>query len=165
MNPGNYLKRQLPFKTNDMGKYMSVVLKQPFQADEFIKRLNKDLLSYGAPERQRFNPWYFLREEADFMNTETEGLKQLPHWRRPITPEQLSENFFWLRHGEFSMKLSGSPTPEEAREAIAVSKWIAATKEEFIHTLYSENYERPVLSRYLNDILTGEGLDLSEVWK
>ena len=144
---------------------MTVVLKEQYQTDELIKRINEDLLSFGAPGRQRFNPWYFLQEEADFINEDPEGLKQLRDWERPVTPRQLSENFFWLCHGTFSMKLSGSPTLGEALDAIAVSKWIAVTRKKYINTHCSEHYERPILSEYLNDILIEEGLDLSVAWK
>ena len=149
-----------------MGRYMTIVLKRDFKNDHFINQLNEGLLQqYGSNNSIKFNPWDYLQEEADYINNHPEGLKQLKDWPRPVTKEQLSENFFWYRHGEFSFKLSGSPTSDEARDAVAVCKWIIKTNREFIDQKKSSNYSSPIVREYLDHVFAEAKYDLKELWK
>lgn len=149
-----------------MGRYMEVALKAKYKNDRFIQTLNEELTKvYGADTWHKFNPWYYLQEEADFMNTDPEGLKQIPEWKRPIKPEQLSNNFFWFKHGEFHFKLSGGSTSDEARNAIAVTKWIVATERKYINSKESENYDLETVKQYLNCVMEEAGYDLNKLWE
>lgn len=149
-----------------MGRYMKVALKAKYKNDRFIQRLNEELTAvYGADTWHKFNPWYNLQEDADFMNTDPEGLAQIPEWKRPITPERLSNNFFWLKHGEFHFKLSGGPTADEAQEAIAVAKWIAATERKYINSKASDSYDLETVKQYLNYVMEEAGYDLNKLWE
>jgi len=124
-----------------MGRYMTVVLKEKYKNEQWIHLLNQQLTSdFGADLPVIFNTWQYLQEEADYINNTLEGKKQLPGWKRPITIETLSTNFFWFRFGEFSIKLSGEPTLQEAKCAVAVSKWLTKTKSPFIDKARSDNY-------------------------
>jgi hypothetical protein len=108
-----------------MGRYMTVVLKKAHQNETFIIQLNHKLTGkFGANTSVKFNSWQFLQEEADYINNHPEGKKQLPGWERPVTKETLHHNFFWLRMGEFSFKLSGTDSTDDARDAVAVCKWL-----------------------------------------
>jgi len=108
-----------------MGKYMTVVLKPEYQTDEFLEQLNQTLVDeFGGNTGIKFNTRKFLQEEADFMNTDPEGIAQAPHFRRPISVETLHNSFFWLRIGEFHCKISCPDGVADARNAVAVCKWI-----------------------------------------
>lgn len=153
-------------KDKIMGRYMKVILKAKHKNDRFIDRLNWKLTeAYAANTTHKFNPWHYLQQEADYMNTNPEGLKQLPHWERPITPHRLSSNFFWLTHGEFHFKLSGEVTSDEARDAIAVAKWVAATDKKYINSLASDNYDLDTVKQYINNIMKEDGYDLKKLWQ
>ena len=90
-----------------MGTYLTVALKKEYLNDRFIEDLNDELTKlFGANNSVKFNTWNYLQEEADYMNSDPEGLKQLTYWKRPITKEMLAENFFWYRYGDFTFKLS-----------------------------------------------------------
>ena len=149
-----------------MGRYMTVVLKKEYKNDTFIKDLNKVLTEkYGADEYPKFNPWYALKSEADYMNNDPEGKKQAPGWQRPITATQLSKNCFWLANGEFSLKLSGNPTLEEAKEAVAICKWLIDTENQFIEIDKSNNCDRDTVAEYLNYVFEEADYNLKEVWR
>ncbi|MXN91679.1 hypothetical protein GR160_10620 [Flavobacterium sp. Sd200] len=150
-----------------MGRYMTVVLKGDNKNDLFISLLNEQLSNeYGANTWDKFNPWDYLQWEADYINEHPDGKKQLPHFLRPITKEQLSNNFFWLRHGEFSFKLSGgAASAAEARDAVAICKWIEATKGKYIDKKASDNYDRATVAEYLNHLYFEEGYDLIKLWQ
>lgn len=149
-----------------MGRYMKVILKAKHKNDGFIRELNNELIEvYGANSWHKFNPWYYLQEEADFMNTDQEGLQQIPEWKRPITPERLSNNFFWFIHGEFHFKLSGGVTLDEATDAIAIAKWIVATEAKYINSRESYNYDLDTVKQYLNYIMEEAGYDLNVLWE
>ncbi|MCJ8208129.1 hypothetical protein MUY27_00320 [Mucilaginibacter sp. RS28] len=150
-----------------MGTYMTVVLKKQYQNEAFIAALNDDLIAiYGAETGVAFNTWAYLQEEADFMNTDPEGLRQLPDWKRPISKEQLSKNFFWLRFGEFAFKLSGGgSTAAEAQQAVAVSKWIAHTNARYIDKNKSEKFTTAIVASYFNAVFKEAGYDLKILWQ
>jgi hypothetical protein len=149
-----------------MGRHMTVVLKSQYKTTQFIESVNQLLSdSFGANIDTHFIHEKFLQEEANYMNTDPEGLLQLPHFPRPITVSTLASNFFWFRIGEFTYKLSGSPTAVEARDAVAVCKWIIKTKRDYIDTSRSENFSRNIVATYLNPVFADEGYDLASVWK
>ncbi len=149
-----------------MGRYMIVVLADEYKNDAFIIQLNKELFEiYGANNSEKFNSWQYLQEEADYINKHPEGKKQLPDWKRPITKEALHKNFFWFRMGEFHFKLSGGATAEQARDAVAVCKWIVRTKGRYINKKECSDYKVKIVKEYLNYIFEEAGYDLKELWK
>ncbi|MCX2429871.1 hypothetical protein [Pedobacter sp. GR22-10] len=149
-----------------MGRYMTVELKEKYKTEIFIQLLNMELAAqYGGNIGTTFNTWEHLEEQADYINHDAEGLKQLPDWKRPISAQQLHRNFFWLRFGSFSFKLSGEGNSDEARDAVAVSKWIENTEAKFINLSASDNYSQEIVKEYLNYIFEEAGYDLSELWK
>ena len=106
-----------------MGRYMTVVLKKQYIYDQWIDAVNKELAdNFGANTCIKFVTWQYLKEQCDYINEHPHGKKQLPHWQRPITMQTLNENFFWYRVGNFSFKLSGDNTSDDARDAVAVCK-------------------------------------------
>lgn len=148
-----------------MGRYMTVVLKEKYQNDFFIELLNMELATtYGANSGNKFNTWAHIKSEAHYMNHDPEGLQQLPHWERPITAESLHKNFFWLRMGEYSFKLSCPSRSDEARDAVAICKWIIKTKGKFINKHASDNYYPAILREYLDELFLNDGYDLALLW-
>jgi hypothetical protein len=149
-----------------MGRYMTVVLKEEHKNDLFIETLNQELLAtFGSNNSVKFNPWNFLQEEADYINNTEDGKKQLEGWPRPITKEALHQNFFWLRNGEFSFKLSGGPTSAEARDAIAICKWLIKTRYKYINKSKSDNYSSGIVRQYLDYLFEEAGYDMKALWK
>lgn len=149
-----------------MGRHMTVVLRSQYRTTQFIESVNQLLSdSFGANIGCHFKHEKFLQEEADYLNTDPEGLLQLPHFSRPITVSTLANNFLWFRMGEFTCNLSGSPTVVEATDAVAVCKWIIKTKRDYIDTSRSENFSRNIVATYLNPVFADDGYDLASVWK
>lgn len=150
-----------------MGTYMTVVLKKDYHNDLFIQTLNDELTSqYGSNTGVKFNTWTYLQEEADYLNIHSEGIKQVPHIPRPITKEYLEQNFFWYRYANFSFKLSGGASnSDEARDAVAVCKWIRQTNRKYIDVNKSENYQEVTVAGYLNYYFEEAGYDLDKIWK
>jgi len=149
-----------------MGRYMSVVLKEQHKTEEFIEKLNQTLFdSFGANNGSPFPTRKYVQEEADFMNSDPEGLKQFPEWDRPISADRLIKNFFGFRIGEFHYKISSAGEAKRARSAIAICKWIIQTNSKFIDIEMSENYSRSILEEYLNHVFQEEGYDLKKLWK
>lgn len=147
-----------------MGRYMKVVLKRVYKNDLFILVLNQELKLYGANDWDKFNPWYLLDAEASYMNNHPDGLKQLSDWKRPISAEKLSQNFFWFSYGEFTAKISGGSTVEEAIDIIAVAKWIAHTKCKYIDKKESHDYDFKTLKQYLNYLFEEQGIATEDLW-
>lgn len=148
-----------------MGRCMTVVLKAAHRNDLFISLLNQQLArEFGGNVGTTFVTQQYVEQEADFINTDPEGLKQLPHWKRPVTAAQLSRNFFWYRIGEFSFKLSGCSGSDEARDAIAVCKWIQQTKGRYIELKASENYRPAVVREYLDHLFSEAGYSIDSLW-
>lgn len=150
-----------------MGRYMTVVLRDEFKNGTFIRLLNGTLVQeYGANTTYpKFNPWYFLQEEADYINKDHKGKKQLPDCKRPITAERLSKNFFWLANGVFSIKLPGGTTADEGRDAVAVCKWIIKTNHVYIDVGKSFDYDQQTVAEYLNEVFREEGYNLTQLWE
>ncbi|MCE7044441.1 hypothetical protein [Dyadobacter sp. CY312] len=149
-----------------MGRYMTVVLKKLYIYDQWIDVLNKELADrFGANTSMKFNTWKYLQEQCDYINEHPEGKKQLPHWQRPITTQTLHENFFWYHVGNFSFKLSGDNTSDEARDAVAVCKWLIKTRCRYIDKSLSKNYGIGVVQQYLNDLFIEAGYDLEALWR
>lgn len=154
-----------PKKNEAMGRYMTVVLKSEHINDMFIHLLNQELTErYGSNTGIKFNTWEYLQEEADYINHTPEGKTELPGWKRPITKETLHRIIFWLRVGEFSYKLSGGGTTDEARNAIAVCKWILKTNAKYIDKGSSMNYEEGIVKQYLDYQFEEDGYDLKALW-
>ena len=144
---------------------MRVVLKAPYQTTPFIESLNEQLFQFfGANHSTHFIHEKFLQEEADYLNTDPEGLRQLPHFQRPIAISTLHNNFFWYRIGVFHFKISGEPTTDEARDAIAVCKWIIKTKRAYIDTETSQNFSRKIVAEYLSPLFEDDGYNLTALW-
>lgn len=142
------------------------MLKEENRNDLFIFQLNKELKNtYGANTCTKFNPWYEIQQEADFMNKDPEGKKQCPGLKRPVTPKHLSTNFFWFTNGVFSIKLSGGTTADEGKDAVAICKWIIKTQSQYIDTEQSDNYDKETVSQYLNSVFMEAGYNLDELWK
>ena len=107
-----------------MGTYLRIKLKS--KKDDFIKMANESLQGAGYPNEtiNGIDYGFFptleqLREDARFMNEEPEGLKQAPHFERPITPEFL-QTFFWNVLGEGTIKVSGCD--DEQQEIVNIVK-------------------------------------------
>ena len=150
-----------------MGTYMTVVLKKKYQNDPFIESLNEELTNlYGSNTGTKFISWNYLQEDADYMNNHPEGLKQAPHINRPITKEYLEQNFFWYRYATFSFKLSGGGSnSDEARDAVAISKWIIQTHRKYIDESKSSDYQSSIVKEYLNFYFEEAGYHIEELWK
>jgi hypothetical protein len=111
-----------------MGTYIYAQLKDT--SEENILKQNKILHKLGV-ETKEFNGVLYgafvsrtqLEEDARYMNEESEGLKQAPHWQRPITVKML-ERVFWNKIGLFCTKLSGGSTEEELSKALIVALYI-----------------------------------------
>jgi hypothetical protein len=148
-----------------MGRYMTVVLKKQYIYDQWIDAVNKELAdNFGANTCIKFVTWQYLKEQCDYINEHPYGQKQIPHWERPITKEMLHENFFWYRVGNFSFKLSGDNTSVDARDAVAVCKWLIKTKNRYIDKSRSENYSLKIVQQYLNYLFMEDGYDLELLW-
>lgn len=162
---GNYFFFTFYLK-NYMGRYMTVVLKKHYMNDLFISSLNEELAAkFGANTGVKFNTPAYVREEVDFMNYDPEGLKQVPHWKRPITIEVLQTNAFWLRIGEFSFKLSAAEGAVPALDAVAICKWLIKTKCRYIDRVASDNYDLKIVREYLDWVFKEEGYDLNKLWE
>lgn len=145
---------------------MTVILREQYKDDNSIKTINQTLVKdYGATDYPKFNPWYHLKDEAKYMNTDPDGKEQLSEWKRPITAERLSRNFFWLRNGELNIKISGGPCLDDAKDAVAVGRWLEATECMYINIGKSDNYDRNTLIEYLDYVFEEDGGDIAEIWK
>jgi len=134
-----------------MGTYLNLMLKN--KAESNIQKVNRELnkmgfishcynnINYGA-----FVTREQLNEDARYMNEDAEGLKQSPHFKRPITPSFLS-SFIWLRIGFHQTKLSGGLSPEEEHNAIILSQWAEENIQE-IDMDESKNFQTSVVISY-----------------
>lgn len=109
-----------------MGTYFELQLKDT--SEKNIKGINNSLIKLGYKNSRTDDPIYqgafntreLLKAEAKFMNEDPEGLKQVTHIERPITPEYL-QTFIWNKLGFYQAKLSciQEDTPELTRELTA----------------------------------------------
>jgi hypothetical protein len=134
-----------------MGTYMYCQLKNT--SESHIKDCNEQLRKLGF-ESKVFNGILYgafvtreqLDEDSRFMNKDPEGLKQCPHFKRPITHVFLQE-FFWNRIGLCCIKLSSSEE-SELRQALIVAKW-ANKNNELINHKESNHYKPSEVKYYL----------------
>jgi len=115
-----------------MGTYCKIALKDSVQESQ-IELINQELetkgylvdvhngISYGAFFTQKM-----IQKDLRYMNEDPEGLKQVPHWTRPITAECLQENCFWIRHRQFCTKFGSQ---DDERKILLVANWAACNKE------------------------------------
>jgi hypothetical protein len=149
-----------------MGTYMTVVLQKDYHGEAAINKINNDLFLYfGANHGVHFGTRQQLQQETDYLNQHPDGLKQLPGWKRPISAMELEQAAHWLRIGEFSFKISAVETTDEARDAVAVCKWIMATKGKYIVPRRSSNYQQRIIQQYLHPLFIDEGFDLKLLWE
>lgn len=124
-------------------------------SETHIKHCNEEIRALGYKSETyngvTYGPFVTreqLEEDAYFMNTDPEGLKQCTHFKRPITWDFLEKNFIWFRLGFFQCKLSGGSTEEEIKECLIVAKWISKNKN-LIDLEKSENYTSAFIKSYL----------------
>ncbi len=145
---------------------MTVVLHKDYHGEAAINKINNDLFLYfGANAGVHFGTRQQLQEETHYLNHHPKGMKEFPGWKRPISPMELEQSAFWLRIGEFSTKISAVETTDEARDAVAVCKWITATKGKYIAARRSSNYQPPMIQEYLHPLFIDLGYDLKLLWQ
>lgn len=111
-----------------MGTYIYARLKN--KDEETIERANRSAQKAGIPTPTYkgilygfFTSRAMLEEDARFMNEDEEGLTQLPHFKRPITPEMLTKSFFWYEIGCGVIKITGCDDKRQ-KEVDLVRKWL-----------------------------------------
>lgn len=122
-------------------------------SDKNIKKVNQEIIAEGY-KHEVFNGVVYgafisfeqLEEDARFMNEDAEGLKQQPDWKRPITPEKLSQ-FFWMKPGTFNMKLSPGLSEEDYNQCIAVAYWCKSFPNR-INQNESSNFSLETVKKY-----------------
>lgn len=145
---------------------MQVQLKEKYTNNATIEKINLSLNEkFGASDSTIFVSEAWLKDEAEFFNSDPEGIKQIPHFKRPITPEFLTKTFIWYQPGFFQIKLSGSVDLERAINAVAVCNWIKKSQLRYINTEKSSNYQPRILHQYLDHYFTESGYDLKAIWK
>jgi hypothetical protein len=115
-----------------MGTYMYCQLKNT--EESHIKECNKEVEKLGFKpinyEGISYGPFLTteaLEQDARFLNEDPEGLKQVTHFKRPISIEFL-QTFFWNKIGLYCIKLSGGSPKENLLQALIVAKWAAKNK-------------------------------------
>ena len=135
-----------------MGTYIYARLKD--KSESAIDAANKSILRKGYPTETHNNVLYGfftsraqLEEDARFMNEDPEGLKQAPHWKRPITVDDLS-SLFWNEIGCGVIKISGC---DDQRQRIVdiVRSWLRTKTAKQILDL--ENSDNIFKSQYNQD--------------
>lgn len=136
-----------------MGTHMTVKLRNT--SEKNIKSCNKQIRKMGFKsevfEGIPYGPFVTneqLEEDARFMSEDPEGLRQCPGTKRPITPETIEGMAFWLKRGQFYLKLSGGTANEELEQALFVAKW-AELNPDKINTEESNNFTVEKVSSYL----------------
>jgi hypothetical protein len=152
-----------------MGRYLTVVLRTQYKNDLFIDQTNQELIErFGAPastpKGQPFVSTEYVEQQAAFLNTDPEGMRQMLHFHRPIQPDTLSANFFAYRIGECHIQLN-YPEKDPSLAAVAISRWITATDGAFIAKNHSFNYTEKILRESLTYAFREWGLDPGQVWK
>ena len=117
-----------------MGTYIYAYLKD--KSEENILKMN-DILEKKGIKTEIHNGVKYgafvslaqLTEDTRFMNEDTEGLKQVPHWQRPITPERL-QDMFWNKLGLYCVKLSGGKDGS-VEQAMIMAKFIRSHRSLF----------------------------------
>lgn len=142
----------------NMKKFMVVVLKPVFRNEEFINSLNHELTTkYGATNPDDlFNSWKCLEELTNEYNSTSKD--------HPLSVKQLINEHSFLRYGQLYLNLDGNLSQEEARDAIAVNKWIRETRGKFIEPQLSRRYRKNVLKKILDHVFLSNGTDPKIVW-
>lgn len=142
----------------NMKKFMVVVLKPIFQNEEFINSLNEELTNkYGATSPDNlFNSWKCLEELANEYNKTSSD--------HPVSVKQLINEHKFLGYGQLYIMLEGTLSEEEARDAIAVNKWIRDTRGKFIEPRLSRRYRKNVLRKILDEVFLSKGTDSAIAW-
>ena len=142
----------------NMKKFMVVVLKPVFRNEEFINSLNQELATkYGATRPDDlFNSWKCLEELTNEYNSTCK--------EHPVSVRQLISEHSFLRYGHLYIKLDINLSEEEARDAIAVNKWIRETRGKFIEPQLSRRYRKNVLKKILDRVFLSKGTDPAIVW-
>ena len=137
----------------NMKKFMVVVLKPVFQNEEFINSLNEELTNkYGATNpNDLFNSWKCLEELTNEYNKTSND--------HPVSVKQLINKHRFLGYGQLYIMLEGTLSEEEARDAIAVNKWIRDTRGKFIEPRLSRRYRKNVLRKILDEVFLSKGTD------
>jgi hypothetical protein len=149
-----------------MGRYMEVYLKKKYINEATIQKINLSLKEkFGANSTDIFISEAYLKDEAEFFNSDPEGMKQLPDFKRPLTPQILSNYFIWYQAGFFQFKISGCVDPARAVNAVAVCHWIKKSQLRYIDTEKSSNFQPRILHQYLDHYFTEGGYDLQAIWK
>ena len=136
-----------------MGTYMMVVLKDT--NEEHIKKVNSEINAMGYEpetfegiEYGAFVTMAQLTEDARYMNEDPEGLTQCPHFKRPVKPMYLSNNFPWLQLGCVQIKLSASEK-EQLEIAMIIAEWVR-NNNDLIDRRASDNYRVSFVLTYLD---------------
>ena len=111
-----------------MGTYAYIVLKGSVP-DEKIKAINRLLADRGGlpidvhngVEYGSFCTDESVTEDVRFMNEDPEGLSQAPHWPRPISVEQLENNWPFTKRRQFCCTVG---TQDEIRWIAIAVAWV-----------------------------------------
>ncbi len=140
-----------------MGTYTKIILKDKKHA----KKVNKILKEEYGLIYETFNGveyGYFVTQEMEnedirYMNEDEEGLKQMPHFKRPINKKTYrSLTKYWKEVGSFIVKIN-SPIIEELQEIEILQK--------FLNTECAKGYINYNKSKNISDLM---GFDIKE-WK
>jgi len=142
-----------------MGTYIYAVLKDTSEENiakqnAILHKLGLKIKKYNGVPYGAFVSRAQLAEDARFMNEDPEGLKQAPHWKRPVQVKDL-EGLFWNRIGQYCTKLSGGSSDKELSEALIVALYIRHNRRLFNikecsdHTVtkVSEYFENPQVAK------------------
>lgn len=132
-----------------MGTYTKIALKDKKHAKMVNTILKKEYgLTYKTFNGVEYG--YFVTQEMEnedirYMNEDEEGLKQVPHFKRPINKRTYrSLTKYWKEVGSFIVKIS-SPIMEELQEIEVLQK--------FLKTDLAKQYINFEKSQYLDRLL------------
>lgn len=145
---------------------MQVVLKPEYKKEPFISQINIELVKqFGASGRELFMMPSDLKKEISYYNS-AKGSKYFPHLERPLTGYQLESNAFWLRVGEYHLKLSSPDlTLECVKDGIAVCKWITFHEAKYIDESNCYNFLYKDIAPYLDNHLMQNGINPGVFWE
>lgn len=144
-----------------MGTYLTLQLEDT--SESRIKKINKELreLGYIAEEPYgAFNTRESVQAEADFMNNDPEGLKQVPDIQRPITVEILQGLVHWYRIGYCEYKLS-CMEETEAHNINILAKYFQH-KPDLLDVEKSDNYNMKTVRQYTGYSIINNSQDDNE---
>lgn len=146
-----------------MGRWLTLKLKKQFCDEKTIKAINADLMgNFNCPSQTEFVDFVFntresIQDDVNFMNSDPEGLRQMPHVARPITHEILQSLVIKSKdYGYVEIKLSGGVSENEARTAFALALWAKAEENcNYIDERHSSNYDFETVENYCSYALPG----------